>query len=373
MALPGPFPPAIPNLANLLPTHAGLSAALTAAQAQTAVTDGPVGAHKAPISLVEVVDNQTLRYAGFRDTAEMFSGSLLKVAAMLGAFGMRQWVNDVGALRPFFLASTFYSDLSRDFDTPIQNEAPQLLSLTGITTRHRVPTYSAVFAPPTATALGTCRVAFAPTFAQDLRDMIRISSDEAAARVIKALGYSYTIGLLTRLGLFDRDSKKGIWLAGHYDNGTTPAARIVPVENDTPSAQATTRLDMARLFALIIRGTELDSTSTSGDAIAAEMFALLSRGPGSLLSFLEADPMAGITGVGANYTVLATKIGVGGTNGNGIVDSEAVVVRHATQSRRFIVVYQDLRERADQAKAHNVMNTMIRTAIDNYMAFSVFG
>jgi hypothetical protein len=88
---------------------------------------------------------------------------------------------------------------------------------------------------------------------------------------------------------------------------------------------------------------------------------------------MQANTLPGITGVGANYTFLATKIGVGGTNGNGFVDSEATVVRHATQSRRFIVVYQDLRLRAGQTKAHNVMNDMIRTAIDNYMAFSVFG
>jgi hypothetical protein len=190
--------------------------------------------------------------------------------------------------------------------------------------------------------------------------------------VVKALGYSYTIGLLTRLGLFNPNTNTGIWLAGRYDGGT-PAARIVPVQNDTPSAQATTTLDMARLFALIIRGTELDSTSTSGDKISGEMFGLLSKAVRGRPSFMQAAALPGITGVGPNYTFLATKIGVGGTNGNGLVDSEATVVRHATQSRRFIVVYQDLRERMDQIRAHNVMNDMIRTAVDSDMAFSVFG
>jgi len=87
----------------------GLGRALAAAQAETAVSFRAAGVYlNVAISVVAVTDSTsglpTFRHAGFRDREMHFSGSLLKVAAMLAAFraaAERQRLHpDQGRLRP---------------------------------------------------------------------------------------------------------------------------------------------------------------------------------------------------------------------------------------------------------------------------------
>jgi hypothetical protein len=364
MLFPDPFP-------NLLTPDLGLAGALAAAQAETAVSFPAAGVHlNAAISVVAITDSTsgppTFRHAGFRDREMHFSGSLLKVAAMLAAFELRQSASDFTLTTGDCAPGVVFSGLSGTFDRDIHASVPRFLRERDIKDHPemRVPKYATIFGPPQGLASGGCLMSFNPVFATNLEGMIVPSNNAQAAACIKALGYSWINGMLSKVALFDQATNRGIWLAGTFAPGTGFPAIRVPSVNDGPSAQATTCFDMARLYALLVEGNTLDSRSS--DSISVEMLDLLAAAQSGLdASFLTTGRRQGVDGLGAGFTITHTKIGLGPLNAGGEVASEATILRHDASGRRFIVVWQNLLNLIDR---HNAMSFMVRRTIENFIA-----
>lgn len=368
MALPGPFP--LP-LRELLVDSPALRLALSGAQAAVAATSPSTNTHALPISLVEVIDNQTFNYAGSANHDEMFySASLLKVAAMVGAHGLEQWVNDVGAATPFAVSSRLFSDLATAFNDVIAGAVPQLRDAPGVPASWLVPSYGTIFNSPRPRGFGpfaTCEVGFTDVFRGAVREMIVNSDPDQAAFTIRALGYGYTMGLLSNLGFFDIGTSNGVWLGGSYAMGN-PAARVGTV-NDGPSAQAATTRQMARLFAQLLQASDLDATSISGTVICHDMLALLEQAQTPHGSIFSAG---GTADLGPTFRPLQTKIGIGGLGSTGTgrtIRSEATVIRHLPTGRRFIVVFHNV---IDTPQFKRPLGSMVKQAIESYL-FATIG
>lgn len=357
------FPPVFPDLLTPSPV---MAAALAAAKLQTAAVFPAAGVHlSAPISIAAVLDPQlgtpTFAYAGFRDTEMFFSASLLKVAAMLAAFELRQSANDFTLTFGSCDATAVFSGMKNTFDTDIENSAPRFLAEPGIVSTMRVPKYATIFAPPTPLASGGCLIAFDPTFADDLRQMIVPSNNNSASVTIQRLGYSWINGLLSRAGLFNQGTEQGIWLAGTF-TGAFPAVRV-PSSNDGPSAQATTTVDMARFLALLIEGTTLDSRGVDG--IADDMRGLLAEA--QLVgdsSWMTTGARPGYLGLGPGLTITHCKIGLGNLNAGGDVASEATVLTHDSTGQQFIVVWQNVPNLADP---QNAISFLVARTVLNFL------
>ncbi|MFH9660194.1 hypothetical protein ACH4NF_19155 [Streptomyces sp. NPDC017248] len=359
MLFPDPFP-------DLLTPDLGMAAALTAAQAQTAVTFPASGVNlDSPLSVAAVNDPTTaspsFSYAGFRDTEMHFSGSMLKVAAMLAAFELRQSANDFALTEGSCASAVVFADLQAAFDQNIRNAAPRFLTEAGITDSMRVPKYPKIFGPPQGLASGGCSMSFSTAYAAAVRGMIVPSNNDQASTSIQALGYSWINGLLSKAGLFDQNTDQGIWLAGTF-TGAFPPVRV-PSVNDGPSAQATTTIDMARFLALLVEGSTLDSRSVDG--IASDMRDLLfdAQSVGDR-SFMTTGARPGISGIGSGFTITHSKIGLGGLLAGGVVASEATLLSHDDTGRQFIVVWQNLPNLNDR---HNAMSFMVRRTLMNFL------
>ncbi|WP_158845526.1 hypothetical protein [Saccharothrix deserti] len=359
MLFPDPFP-------DLLTPDPRMAAALTAAQAETALRFPAAGVHLIVAISVAAVINPTstspsFAYAGFRDREMHFSGSLLKVAAMFAAFELRQSASDFAVREGDCTPDIVFDRLKAAFDNDIEASAPRFLTEPRITKPMRVPKYPAIFGPPQQLGSGGCLMSFDPTFAANLRGMIVPSDNDRASATIQALGYSWINGLLAKTGLFDRNTDHGIWLAGTF-TGAFPAVRV-PSVNDGPSAQATTTIDMTRLFALLVEGNTLDSRGIDG--IASDMRVLLADAQSvGDSSFMTTGARPGIDGLGPGFTITHCKIGSGGLNTGGEVASEATILTHDGTSQRFIVVWQNLPNLNDR---HNVMSFMVRRTVQNFL------
>src|SRR5438045_2017727 len=111
LPFPGPFP-------NLLTPDPALAAQLTSAISHVQGA-APL---RASIGLAAIDDSTTpngYRYAGVRDTETHYSASLLKVAAMYGAFQLRAAVNQFGATTPIPVFPLFFTQLATAFDPVI--------------------------------------------------------------------------------------------------------------------------------------------------------------------------------------------------------------------------------------------------------------
>jgi hypothetical protein len=224
-----------------------------------------------------------------------------------------------------------------------------------------VPKYPTIFGPPQGLASGGCLMSFSPTYTTNVRDMIVPSNNAQASASIQALGYSWINGLLAKVGLFNQNTNRGIWLAGTFSTAF-PAVRV-PSINDGLSAQATTTIDMARLFALLIEGITLDSRSIDG--IASDMRDLLSAAQSvGDSSFMTTGARPGINGLGPGFTITHCKIGLGGLKAGGEVASEATILTHDDTVQQFIVVWQNVPNLNDR---HNAISFMVRRTILNFL------
>jgi hypothetical protein len=362
MTFPNPFP-------DLLTSDVSMLAALTAAQAATAITFPTAGVHlSAPISIA-AVQNPTspsisFAYAGFRDTEMHYSGSLLKVAAMFAAFELRQSAADFAQNEGDCTAGVVFNDLKTAFDQDIANSVPRLLTEPGITNAMRLPKYPTIFDSPQGLASGGCAMSFSAAFTNNVRGMIVPSNNNMASATIQALGYSWINGLLSQSGLFDPGTNTGIWLGGTF-TGAFPAVRV-PSVNDGPSAQATTTIDMARILALIIEANTLDSRSTA-DGIASDMKDLLAQGQNAAdadSSWMTTGARPGIDGLGPGFTITHCKIGLGNLNAGGDVASEGTILSHDDTGQQFLVVWQNV---SDNTDALNAITFEVRRTILNYL------
>ena len=139
------------------------------------------------VSVVDLSDPDFVRYAGVNDDEMIYAASLPKIAVLLAAFDQIQ--------------------------------------------------------------LG--RLADTPELKHDLTDMIRHSSNEAATRVIRSIGFEAIAACLEqpRYELYDREGAGGLWVGKAYDG--QPAVARDPVAGTSHGATAR---QAARFFALLDRG-----------------------------------------------------------------------------------------------------------------------
>jgi hypothetical protein len=357
------FPDSYPNL---LSPDFTMAAALTAAQAATAVAFPTAGVHlNAAISIAAVDDDMaaSFSYAGFRDTGMYFSASLLKVAALLAAYELRQSAADFASDQSDCTAGTMFTGLRNEFDQDIQDSVPLLLNTPGITPNMRVPKYPTVFAAGQPLPDGGCGLSFNPAFAADVRGMIVDSDNDQASATIQALGYSWINGLMSNGGLFNQSTNTGIWLGGTF-TGAFPAVRV-PSINDGPSAQATTTIDMAKFLALLLEGRTLDARSADG--ISVEMLGLLadaqSLGDSSWMT-VGARASMGLNAIGPGFTITHCKLGVGDLTAGPEVASEATILNHDGTGRQFIVAWQNV---TNTATPQNAISFLVGRTILNYL------
>jgi hypothetical protein len=302
-------------------------------------------------------------HAETKATEEDFSASLLKVAALYSAFQLRVTANAVAGAMQKVPADKVFQELSAALDKTIDAAVPLITGEKKVTAAMRVPRYQDIFdAAPIAA--GGFTLSFKPFFSNALSDMIVHGNNQATGFVIHSLGYSYINGLLQSAGFFrNATAQSGIWLAGDFllaslDPSTKkivgrykdkviekwPYVRIDSV-NDKKVAQATTCIDMARLFVLlhdkklVTDPSPLDGNQEMLDllagAVAHNQFWLTHKPPG----WKANDFIAGLS-----YTNTHSKIGVEKLKTGKPVWSEGVILRHTTSGREFVVIWQDLRD-----------------------------
>jgi carboxypeptidase C (cathepsin A)/GH25 family lysozyme M1 (1,4-beta-N-acetylmuramidase)/subtilisin family serine protease len=311
-----------------------------------------------------------------------YSGSLLKIAAMYAAYHLRLAVNELAATVDPRVTdpNLVFAAVRTAFDKKILSAADLIKGTK--TTGNRPPQYERIF-----TALrdmnGKWSVVFRTDFAEHMEEMVVNSHAPSAGFCIQALGFSWINGLLQRAGFFDPASKHGIWLGGDYllDLSSINAAHAahlanphlhpshgeqefrlgisgwqevkVRSENDGMSKQATTCVDVARLFVLLHDGDLVKDFVWRVNRASFEMLGMLSRavtgsGAPSLVAKFPLTPPP--------FTVLQSKIGAGtlghwgtcnlvGANTNGCILSEAMIVKQKTPPcREFVVVWQDVKD-----------------------------
>jgi hypothetical protein len=278
----------------------------------------------APIVIVAIDPSGSRGFAGQLETEVHYSASLLKVAAMYAAFELRKAANEtIASLQP--AAADVFPTLHGAFDQAIRdNRVPQLAALDEA---FLLPRLEQVFEFDPATAT----VNFSQGFWNNLFAAIAEGNNAAAGACVHGLGFGYLTRAVADAGFFSPDSGNGIWLCGDFGHGFPPQ-RIACV-NDTPVAQATTALQMARLLTLML-DRQLVQDGVSDDA----MLTLLTQAilPPRLHLFLNRD-------VSVQYVTLHSKIGLGPLNNGTQVASEGAIIRENSTGHFFVVVFQNQR------------------------------
>jgi hypothetical protein len=387
-----PFPPsafADPLIDTDQKLKDAFSAAIATVKANAAYAGLP-NVDALPIILVALNDDGTRPFAGAHVRDMFYSGSLLKIAAMYGAFQLRHAVNALAAtLDPAKVkdTKTFFRAVHNAFDAKILN-APDLIR-TSSTAGNRVPRYEDIFTA-SQDASGAWSVHFHGDtdprldFDGHLQKTVVFSHNPSAGYVIQKLGFSWIDGLLQKAGLFRPAAKNGIWLAGDYLNpqkmindehakqvahdadpgkpagdpdsveefnlGISGWATVnIHSENDNDVKQVTTCIDVARLFVLLFDSKLVDNylgstmDLSNGDMSSLLRLAVESTGaPGidNAPSLIGRVPLTA-------FSITWSKIGVGDlkrVNGGDKIFSEAMLVHETAGKRRnFVVVWQNVK------------------------------
>jgi hypothetical protein len=281
---------------------------------------------RAPIVIVALNDSAPHGFAGQRMTEVHYSASLLKVVGMYTAFELRKAANDLLLAAPPPPADVF-STLKTAFNNVIrQNRA---LRLVGVEDRFLLPRWEQVFQVDPATST----VNFSQAFFGNLFDAIADGNNTAAGAAVHGLGFGYLTkataeaGFFKDTAIFEPATADGMWLCGDFGNGFPP--QRIPCVNDTPVAQATSALQMARLFTFLAGNAPLvDGVSD------AAMVNMLTQAVARLHIFLNRD-------TSVQFVTLQSKIGLGPLNNGATVASEAAIIQENSTGRRFVAVFQN--------------------------------
>jgi hypothetical protein len=283
------------NKANLEPSSTNLNG-YTLTSTEAAIS----------IRLIESDGNQ--QYAGINDTKMYYSGSLVKVAAIYAAFDLRAAARQHAATTSFSSDSAFFTSLNTAIDT--STATPRLIAFG----QGLQPEWSKIFKGHKPT--GTDQVSFTDTFRADL---IKIGENPNAAKVIRALGYSYINTSLKKGNFFDEPSLNGIWLAGDYTGegaliaGGIKSVRVPVVNDNVPGggAQAITTKKMSEMFYMLHTEKAYQHVSNASER------ALANTGPhwilqseGSFFFDPRSTPFIRITEP-RNFTKHCAKVGIG--------------------------------------------------------------
>lgn len=335
-ANPAKTPPAIPKPAPLPPIKT-LQQYLTAAynaekgtiEPTTMTIDGhPIFTKSFAISII-ALDGGVGEYSGINDTDMLYSGSLVKVAALYAAHDLRALARVHAASQTF----TKLKDFQDSFAIAVNpTGAMQQLRTMSVGLKPKLQDILVGWKPS-----GPDRVEFkSPSYTGHLNN---VGANAGARGIIRPLGYSFINVSLMRANFFDPDPAKlnGIWLAGDYSGDLPADKRLdvsrVPVVNDNVpggSAQATTTKEMSRMFRLM--HTETGFTHITDAAERADA----NRGMHAILTghgTFDPSPYP----VPAKFSIHCDKVGIGVLgpidSPGAKVFSEGLVVRWGTPAQ----------------------------------------
>lgn len=292
------------------------------------------GLGSVPLVIVALEESEPHGFAAQLETEVHYSASLLKATGMWAAFELRRAANEfVSSIVPTPDPDAVLAMLSSAFDDVInESRVAQLASvnLDGFL----LPRWPQVFQVDPADST----VNFSPAFFGKLFDAIADGNNAAAGEVVHGLGFGYLTQAAASAEFFDEDAAAepktadGMWLCGDFGHGFPP--QRIPCVNDTPVAQATSALQMARLFTFLAASTVADNTPLVGAVSDVAMRDLLFRAVERLHLFLNRDTAVG-------FVTTQSKIGLGPLNNGTTVASEAAIIQENATGRRFVVVFQN--------------------------------
>ena len=291
--------------------------------------------------------------------SENYAASLMKVAAMYTLFELRRTLRALATEMGVKVKAADFMKRADAYLSPQYYQwAKKTAVMANIAFKHATPKLADAFTftdgasgvtvdfATSLTAPITYDAKQTATGGGYLGMMIYWSQTNGSFHCIRAAGYGTINGMLESAGLFDRGAQQGIWLAGDYEeapyaSGNKYPAYRIPSVNDGPSAQATTVVQMARLFALCFKG------DLFGDAAAsAEMLAYLG-GDSSLRpagyathpneTWMDRSPT--ISDGPRNFGVRYGKLGVGPGNNKGDLYSETSILQHRSSRKQFIFAW----------------------------------
>ena len=248
---------------------------------------------KFAISIVDPVHSYAV--GGLNGDHEYYTGSLVKVGVLYGAYALFDMVKRYKEQRAPKSADELFKGLRTDMDDAIVRNSHLVFSGSG--PAQRAPSYESVFS-----ISNSLDIDFRSSFKHNLEEAIVHSDNRAAGQCIHGLGYSYINGALEQGGFFDSGTKKGVWAAGDFKQGWAPIR--IPCENlDVGTAQGATTDDMTRLLAVMVLGDVVKSE------MHFEMSQVLQRAAiGKDPSFLSRPSVPGHLNKGQ---VTHAKIGIG--------------------------------------------------------------
>jgi hypothetical protein len=204
------------------------------------------------ITIVDPTSNYAM--GGFNDDKEFYCASLVKMAVMWAAFGLRDMVRRYNSLRGPKTSDALFKGLRADMDDRIEHSSPLIFG--GASHAYRVPNYEYVFHVKELS--GKLTVEFSHAFAVDVANMIVNGKNDSTANCVHGLGYGYVNGLLEQGGFFNSKDKKGIWVGGDFLAWPTVE---IPCINDVETHQGGTTETFARLIAVILTDSVIPGDS----------------------------------------------------------------------------------------------------------------
>ena len=190
MAIPGPFSWKNNLTLNPLAFQASQIASLRAVEPKF-LSMG--------VALVDISKRSPVTFAS-NFTKTGYAASLPKIAAMFAAFYLQDRLKTIkGSLGTSSLAQ-IERLLRKEWTPAIRSTVPR--------SARDFPDITAIFASPSFD--------FSSSFTRDMRAMIKKSSNSAAGRCIRRIGFDYLNGALTFSGLYSPSKKSGLWLALNY-------------------------------------------------------------------------------------------------------------------------------------------------------------
>lgn len=368
-AFPGRYTAAIQNNATLT------------SKLHTAITTHPALKQQPEIAFTIVQLGQggtPHQWAGYNETREHFSASLIKVAAIYAAHELRAAVNRL-ARDPNFMPKTeqelfavletcFTQQIIDNF-SHIRARAKKCCKTTEeckrqkeVGNEHLRPKYREIFDVRQSPGATSLQVNFKPRFETELTRIVGNPSPLGhAGYCIHCLGYAYIAGALEKAGFLNTSSMKGIWLCGDYLRQWPYLC--VDSDNDKLVAQATTTYDMAMLYTLLYQQRLFADPAYPSSS--AEMLARLASG--RRYSWIGKERMASVPYV-PNYDVTHSKIGEASLKQpprgkGGDVYSEGCILQ--SQAKTYVVVWQNYRLRKGEysARAMKVIAEVVEKTI----------
>jgi V8-like Glu-specific endopeptidase len=294
-------------------------------------------------ALVDLSGNPAMPpYAGMHDEEMVFAGSLPKICAMYAAFALRAQVQACADAAPKTGAASAWPAIVREIEKAWRPALRALFPSRPATSFGngqdiRFPKLGSIFTLSADRKIEFARATPALTdadldadegrtsaefktppgrFHDWMRLMLRWSNNTAASRCILALGYVYLNGALARAGLFDAESRNGLWLSADYlghdwvrtaaeQRSNAAGLRLTPrwaaAQRRQRSNITATAAQVARFMTLLAQGRLVDAQASR------QMRELLASTPGGIGSYAK----DALDAAGRAPTGIAAKIGYG--------------------------------------------------------------